>query len=207
MCQGQNGRTDPWYTAAELTPGDHTTYRAPTESRVDHRNRTPHSSSANHTFRVLCWGRCGCGFTNFGRRRAIYSPHVSTPCPRRHRRKGRRRRPTPHEDPPPVQPRHLATGLQHPVPNLQDVPPFMRPAARRPGSIAATSCEWKLSLLTPRMLLTHTAHQGAEGRAASHRLGHSARHSAGRTSMGPRRARGGAARMACAHHSTRGASR
>jgi len=76
---------------------------------------------------------------------------------------------------------NLATELQHPVPTLQDVPPFVRAAVRgalvcalrrlhsdyahSAGDIAATSRVWKLFLLAPRMLLARTAQQGAEGRA------------------------------------------
>ena len=72
----------------------------------------------------------------------------------------------------------LVAELQNPVPILQDVPPFMRAAVRgalvtalsrlrsdyataTAGDYAATSRAWKLSLLSPRMLLARPAHQGA----------------------------------------------
>ncbi|CAE7629322.1 unnamed protein product [Symbiodinium sp. CCMP2592] len=75
----------------------------------------------------------------------------------------------------------LTAELRHPVPTLQDVPPFLRAAVR--GSLvkalthlhaalvegeaqsSAASRAWKLFLVAPRMLLARPEHQGAQGRA------------------------------------------
>ena len=75
----------------------------------------------------------------------------------------------------------LESEFRHPVPTLQDVPPFMRAALR--GALmhalarlhaeterdshdeAARSRAWKLFLLAPRMLLARPKQRGAQGRA------------------------------------------
>ena len=76
----------------------------------------------------------------------------------------------------------LAAEMRHPVPTLQDVPPFMRAAVREalvqalrrlrraltePGSAEGVDAAraWKLFLLAPRMLLTRTDQHGSQGRA------------------------------------------
>ena len=75
----------------------------------------------------------------------------------------------------------LQDELRHPVPTLQDVPPFLRAAVRGAlvkalahlhaalvagqGNSAGAGRAWKLFLLAPRMLLARPEHQGAQGRA------------------------------------------
>ena len=75
----------------------------------------------------------------------------------------------------------LQDELRHPVPTLQDVPPFLRAAVRGAlvkalahlhaalvagqGNSAGAGRAWKLFLLAPRMLLARSEHQGAQGRA------------------------------------------
>ncbi|CAE7573040.1 unnamed protein product, partial [Symbiodinium sp. KB8] len=78
----------------------------------------------------------------------------------------------------------LADELRHPVPTMQDVPPFLRAAVRsalvhaltelrmagtlnlaESEAAARASRAWKLFLLVPRMLLTRAAQQGSQGRA------------------------------------------
>ena len=73
----------------------------------------------------------------------------------------------------------LSEELRHPVPTLQDVPPFMRAAVRSAlttaltrlraahaagqGTAPTASRAWKLFLLAPRMLLTRSEQQGRSG--------------------------------------------
>ena len=75
----------------------------------------------------------------------------------------------------------LQEELRHPVPTLQDVPPFLRAAVRgalvqalerlraerSEGAATGTrsSRAWKLFILAPRMLLARTALRGPQGRA------------------------------------------
>ena len=76
----------------------------------------------------------------------------------------------------------LAAEMRHPIPTLQDVPPFMRAAVREalvqafrrlrraltePGSREGVDAAraWKLFLLASRMLLTRTDQHGWQGRA------------------------------------------
>ena len=75
----------------------------------------------------------------------------------------------------------LQEELRHPVPTLQDVPPFLRAAVRgalvqalerlraerSEGAATGTgsSRAWKLFILVPRMLLARTALRGPQGRA------------------------------------------